>query len=111
MAQTRGVLRIAGVFGRFGMQGEQKGREARVFAHEQAVNARILEKLHGQALEGAPVVGDLRRRPAAVAGHVRQCGAVAVDAADAVTGVVHVGQAHAEAVVVGHDLPQCVISV
>ncbi|MBV6411433.1 MAG: hypothetical protein GAKPKEKM_02293 [Rhodocyclaceae bacterium] len=111
VAQAGRGLRVAGALDRPRMQGEQNRGEARILAHQQPVDARILEELDGEALEGAPVVGDLRRRPAPMADHVRQRRAVAVEAADAGARVVDVGQAHAEPVVVGHDPAQRVVGV
>ena len=81
MAQAGGGFRIAGVFHRLRMQREEDAAQAGIFADQQRLDAAVLEELHRHALERAPVVGDLRLGPAAVADHVGEHGAVAVDAA------------------------------
>ena len=96
----------AGVFGRFRMQGEQGRRQ--VFAHEQAVNARIFEKFHGQALEGAQLSAICGRRPAAVVYHAPISGAAW--SMPLMLRASYTSASACRAVVVGHDLPQCVIS-
>ena len=80
VAQAGRGGRVAGVRQRPWMQGQENAAQARVFPHQQDLHPAILEELHGHALEGAPVVGDLSGAIAAVADHVGEYGAVAVDA-------------------------------
>ena len=104
MAQAGGRVGIAGAFDGLGMEGEEDAREAGILAHQQRIDTRVLEKLDCHALEGAPVVGDLRRRPAAVADHVGQHGAVAIKPGYPVGIVIHVRHTHTQLVVIKYRL-------
>ncbi|TLD44949.1 MAG: hypothetical protein FAZ92_02788 [Accumulibacter sp.] len=101
MAQAGEALRVAGTGDRARMQRAEDAPHARVAADDQRVDAAVLEGLDRQALHRAEVVGDEWSAPAPVAGDVCQCGAIAVDAADAAGVVEDVGQADAARVVVG----------
>ena len=83
VAQAGGGLGVAGVLDRLGVQRQEDAAQPRVFAHQQGFDAAVLEKLDRHALEGTPVVGDLRRAPAPVADHVGEYGAIAVKTRDA----------------------------
>ena len=86
------------------MQREEQAAQAGVFADQQRLDAAVLEELDRHALERAPVVGDLRLGPAAVADDVGERGTVAVEAGDVACIVVHVRQADAELVVIRNRL-------
>ena len=108
VAQARGGFGIAIAGLRMRVQRQQDAAQAGVEAAGQRVHPRILEKLHRQPLEGAPVVGHQRRAPAPVRRHVGQRGAVAVHAAHAGFIVQHIGQAQAQRVEIRHRLAQLV---
>ncbi len=108
VAQAGGGFGVAGALDRLGVQRKEDAAQPRVFAHQQRFDAAVLEKLDRHALEGAPVVGDLRLAPAPVADHVGEYGAIAVKTRDAAGIVEHVWHTHAELVVVRDRLAQFV---
>ncbi len=108
MAQAGRGFRIAGSLHRRGMQCEEQAAQAGIFADQQRLDAAVLEELDRHALERTPVVGDLRPGPAAVADHVGERGAVAIETADAMCIVLHVRHAHAELVVIRNRFAQLV---
>ena len=110
MAQAGRGLRIAIRFDWFRMQCQKNTAQAGVFANQQVIDAAVLEKLHCHALKRAPVVGDQRLAPAAMADHVGENGAVAVKSADAIDVIEDIGHAQAQLVVIGYRLAQFVKS-
>jgi hypothetical protein len=100
MTQAGGGLGIAGAGARRRVQGQEDAAHARVGTHDQHLDAAVFENLDRQALHRAAVVGEHRRTPAAMAGNVRQGGAVAVDAGNALRVVKDIGQADAGGVVI-----------
>ena len=70
MAQAVLRGRVAGVFGRLWMQGGQRRLQAGKAAQQKGVDAGVFQRLDGQALQRAPVVGEQRQAPAAMAGQV-----------------------------------------
>ncbi len=92
----------------FGCNASNRRRSPGIFADQQRVDAAVLEELDRHALERTPVVGNLCRAPAAVADHVGQHRAVAVDPRYAAFRLEDVRHAHAELVEIRHRLAHLV---
>ena len=101
-------MRIAGIFNGLGVETEEDATQAGIFADQQRLDAAVLEEFDGHALERAPVVGDLRRRPAPVADHVCKDCPVAVDAPNCSSVLEHIRDAQSQLVVIGNRLAQFV---